>query len=436
MTAKKSPFYLIGGILFAFMALRQIYYMIRGGFGLWSLLYLLVYGLIAAGVLMGKKTPLPVAGFALMTLLELRNLFYQFRSRYCFVTSNYRTGRDGFNLLTVLPALLSLATVVLALLLAIALILNTGFQEQARRLWFLPAAANLAALLVGILLHLFFRLLFRFIFWNYGYSYASFGTILSTLLESAALLFSFMGMAQFNGDPVISMPHREAASYQPTYQTNQGGTTNMNEYMKPHEEKYYCGLVKHILLLVFTFGIWQLIWIYRMTEYLNGAEGEPRRTPTSQLLLCLFVPFYLIFWTYQSGQRIDKMAHARGVESDLTILCLILSIFVAIVPPILMQEKINTILTAPADAAPIPEKQPAAEAAPQRPVSAPARHTAPAAAPTLAMGRADEIKKYKELLDAGALTEEEFTMVKRQILGLPLPQSAQTPADADDLPEL
>ena len=33
-------------------------------------------------------------------------------------------------------------------------------------------------------------------------------------------------------------------------------------------------------------------------------------------------------------------------------------------------------------------------------------------------GRADELKKYKELLDIGAMTQEEFDAIKKQILGL------------------
>lgn len=35
-----------------------------------------------------------------------------------------------------------------------------------------------------------------------------------------------------------------------------------------------------------------------------------------------------------------------------------------------------------------------------------------------AVGDADELKKYKELLDSGVITQEEFEMKKRQILGL------------------
>ena len=104
-----------------------------------------------------------------------------------------------------------------------------------------------------------------------------------------------------------------------------------------------CNLFVHILLLLFTFGIWQLVWIYRVTQYLNCVRDEEYRNPTTKLLLCMFIPFYTIYWTYQSAQRIDKLARSRGLNSDLAVACLILEIFIPIIPPILMQDKLNNI---------------------------------------------------------------------------------------------
>ena len=39
------------------------------------------------------------------------------------------------------------------------------------------------------------------------------------------------------------------------------------------------------------------------------------------------------------------MAAAKNIPSDLSTLCLILAIFVPIIPPILMQDKLNDIVT-------------------------------------------------------------------------------------------
>ena len=35
----------------------------------------------------------------------------------------------------------------------------------------------------------------------------------------------------------------------------------------------YCDMGKHVVLLIVTFGIWNLIWIYRVTGYLNTVRG-------------------------------------------------------------------------------------------------------------------------------------------------------------------
>ena len=106
------------------------------------------------------------------------------------------------------------------------------------------------------------------------------------------------------------------------------------------------GLVAHVLLLLFIGGIWRLIWIYRTTRYLNCMPDEEYRNPATKLLLCMFVPFYSIYWVYKSAQRIDKLAAQSGAVSDLAVACLILEIFIPLIPPILMQDKINKIVEA------------------------------------------------------------------------------------------
>ena len=173
----------------------------------------------------------------------------------------------------------------------------------------------------------------------------------------------------------------------------------------------YCSMVKHVFLLLFTFGIWYYIWIYRTTCYLNQVEDEPPRNPTAKLLLCMFVPFYSIYWIYKSAQRLDKLSVSRGIPSDLSTLCLILAIFVGVIPPILMQDRINALETGAGDAQPCAAPQ---YAAPQ--YSAP-QYTAPRQR-TPGFDVADELKKYKDLLDCGAITQEEFDAKKKQLLGL------------------
>ena len=111
------------------------------------------------------------------------------------------------------------------------------------------------------------------------------------------------------------------------------------------DSKMYISLFKHILLLLFTLGIWHLVWIYRTTKYLNCIEDEENRNPSTKLLLCMFVPFYVIYWTYKSALRVDKLSKSVNITSDLAVPCLLLEIFMPIIPPVLIQDKINKIIT-------------------------------------------------------------------------------------------
>ena len=168
-------------------------------------------------------------------------------------------------------------------------------------------------------------------------------------------------------------------------------TADGNSTIDEEEGEAYCGLGKHILLLLFTCGIWYLIWTYRTTKYLNKTPNAEYYNPTSKLLLCMFVPFYSIYWFYRHGQRIDSFTKSKGLHnSDMATLCLILGIFIPIVACIIMQDKINTLCTSK-NFNTIPQKQ---------------------------QKTAEELKKYKELLDSGIITQEEFDAKKKQLLGI------------------
>lgn len=153
----------------------------------------------------------------------------------------------------------------------------------------------------------------------------------------------------------------------------------------------YCSLGKHIVLCLFTFGIWYMIWIYRTTKFLNKTPDSQQYNPTSKLLLCLFVPFYQIYWFYKHGQRIDTFTKHKNLNnSDMATLCLILGIFIPVVACIIMQDRINALCTTKAaDTVSVPESS-----------------------------TTDELKKYKELLDSGIITQEEFDTKKKHLLGL------------------
>ena len=173
----------------------------------------------------------------------------------------------------------------------------------------------------------------------------------------------------------IANPYKQIKDKEETASTNGG--------------EYYVSMGKHICLLLFTFGIWQLIWIFKSTQFTNRAKNHEFRNPTSKLLLCIFIPFYMLYWTYKTALRIDYLAKEKNIQSDIGTLCLILAIFIPFIPPILMQDKINQILTT--------------------------KTVAPTTKPN---NDIDSLEKFKDLLDKGVITQEDFDKKKAEILGL------------------
>ena len=160
------------------------------------------------------------------------------------------------------------------------------------------------------------------------------------------------------------------------------------------DNKFYINLTTHVLLTIFTFGIWYLLWVYKTTEKFNYIDDDTivYRSQIAQLLLCGFVPFYHIYWTYRTAQYIDIYAKKENAESNISTICLILDIFIPIIPPIIMQEKLNAIVCGSAPK--IKNKS------------------------SDVIKSADELKKYKDLFDSGVITQEEFDAKKKQILDL------------------
>ncbi len=140
-------------------------------------------------------------------------------------------------------------------------------------------------------------------------------------------------------------PQYQQAAPQAAPAAPQGGQRAYDPRMfkMPLQVPGFCGLVKHILLLLFTCGIWSYIWVYRTTEFLNRTDRE-QQSAGVQLLLCILVPFYSIYWYYKNAQRIDRFAAANGVYSDLETPCLVCSILLGGAAAVLMQEKINCVL--------------------------------------------------------------------------------------------
>ncbi len=119
-------------------------------------------------------------------------------------------------------------------------------------------------------------------------------------------------------------------------------TREVLESEYPQHSDMYIGMIKHILLTLFTFGIYDCYWVYKTTENLNCGSNEIQ-SGTKKLLLCIFLPFYRIYWFYVQAKRLENlMKHKDMHYSDFAVVTLILAIFVPIVAAsAFLQLKIN-----------------------------------------------------------------------------------------------
>lgn len=391
---KVAPYALISGILFVLMAIVLVVDLIRHrGISVFtysrSLLSTVGYVITAIALFMANRArpKLLVIGFIIQAAVVVFVLIFNLVST------------DAVFALAVftLSRLFELAAWVGAIMISVACLTERLPQDRAavKKVWFVPAACYA----VGVI-----------IWWIWGAAHSAHYRINASyfvfdlLLNAPGLLLAMLWVV--NPDAFAQKTADTSDPGQPESAAPASGAA------ATAESTAYYNLGMHVVLLLLTFGVWYLIWIYRMTGYLNRVEDEQPRNPTNQLLLCIFVPFYTIWWVYQSAQRIDKLAAAKGIASDLSMLCLILAIFVGVVPPVLMQDKINAIVTT--DGAP---DQPADSAQTQTAGRAPVRQQTAASSKTYA-DTAEALKTYKELLDSGVLTQEEFDAKKKQLLGL------------------
>lgn len=293
--------------------------------------------------------------------------------------------------------------VCIALMLSFVYTIVSLFVPLIRKIYFCAIPLLLVILIIAVMIDndTWYVFNHNFLGTSYGYRVYSQLSIKFNLSLFPSLIFAFLSFCLVLAIALIEMLSKnkivEEVDAATDTETNEDGEYVSAEAKKQDEDNYM-SLGTHICLLLFTFGIWQLIWIHKTTGYTNLLENEEKRNPLTKLLLCMFVPFYMIFWTYKTAQRIDQIAKARGIASDLTTICLILAFFVPIIAPILMQNKINDLVTHTAKGG--TSESSGAESSEERNKDV------------------ENLKQLKELLDAGILTQEEFEAKKKQLLNL------------------
>ena len=190
------------------------------------------------------------------------------------------------------------------------------FRELAKKLWFVPGAISALSAVISTIRSLSMGI--------------PFGVLIPSLIGTLIGVAMVLLLGKWIVDPYdrIAYGAEEGFGYE-------GGAAATGSG--------YISMATHVLLMLFLGGIWLYVWIYKTTRYLNCAPDSEYRNPTTKLLLCMFVPFYYLYWVHQSSKRIDSISNAQGIPSDSAATNLILAIFIGIVPPILMQSKINSL---------------------------------------------------------------------------------------------
>lgn len=115
-----------------------------------------------------------------------------------------------------------------------------------------------------------------------------------------------------------------------------GGNKDNNDEFKGYQ--YLCS---HLLLMMFSFGIWELIWVYKTTKYINSVSKKSKLSVVGSIILYLIVPYYYVIWNYQVASVLDENSRDNGINSNIAPTCILLSFFTNLVTSVLIQAKIN-----------------------------------------------------------------------------------------------
>ena len=203
-----------------------------------ALLFIIGSILISISLFMKRRDIIACIGLAIITL----------NSIISFLNPN--------NFFSKLFILIYIAGYVLILLFALSQFTNylVQFKETSKKFWFVPIICIGIVSLIDVI---------GAIFIGRG------GTVLlQRVVEVGAVVLTIIWIVFPDG-----IPSKEA-----TFSYNTKTSYDGVEYtMSALPGEAYCSMVKHVLLLLFTFGIWYLIWIYKVTGYLNAVKDEEPR---------------------------------------------------------------------------------------------------------------------------------------------------------------
>ena len=127
--------------------------------------------------------------------------------------------------------------------------------------------------------------------------------------------------------------------------SNNENTTVINNIYNGNNNIVNRSIPVAIILSFVTCGIYDLYWIYTMTNDANTVSGEVNDTSGGLVILFGFITcgIYTIYWNYKMGKKLYNAGCKNGKNiSDNSIIYLILSLFgLSIVNYCLIQSDLN-----------------------------------------------------------------------------------------------
>lgn len=101
-----------------------------------------------------------------------------------------------------------------------------------------------------------------------------------------------------------------------------------------------------LVLSLITCGIYQLYWIYKVSEETQSHLGLTTTSPGMELLFCIITcGFYTIYWHYKYSKLVAELQQRQGLTpDDNSLICILLTIFgFGIVSAMIVQSSLNKV---------------------------------------------------------------------------------------------
>ncbi|MBQ8374575.1 MAG: DUF4234 domain-containing protein [Clostridia bacterium] len=145
--------------------------------------------------------------------------------------------------------------------------------------------------------------------------------------------------------PVLISARLDITAYEEKLRSEQAETGGVSVAPLAYQNEILTvSLPVHILLIVVTAGIWQIVWVYQVTKYFNRFSSEAPQNAMASAWLSL-LPLYYPYWLYKQALKAEEEIVVRGGKgSYLPIVCLICGLLAPALGFVLLQQKVRELL--------------------------------------------------------------------------------------------